>query len=307
MYIRNYFLKQPRRGKTREALITPYKRSAVWDLAPETSSDCGDSDTGARSAIRVCLSLIIVVLLALASPLSAQHRDTLYVVEEEPVYDTLFVHDTLRVHDTVALAMDEYRQSPVHHARQNGLDLKHEIEVSYGLAPYIGTFYRGSFENVSVEDYSSLKELFFGGVNLQYHLYFNKLHSVDFNLTWAAMKHTAPTIYVRHWAYRNDYVHYLCFQAGYSIHFFNTEKISLYSSVSFGATLYLIGDAAYYEDGINHLPEVPNVYPLKNCHDWRFDFNINYLGIRIGNHNAANIELGLGTQGMLKIGYSYKF
>ena len=76
MYIRNHFLKQPRRGKSSVAQY-------------------------ARSAIRVCLFLIIVVLLALASPLSAQHRDTLYVVEEEPVYDTLFVHDTLRVHDTL--------------------------------------------------------------------------------------------------------------------------------------------------------------------------------------------------------------
>ena len=28
----NIFLKQPRRGKTREALITPHKRSAVWGL-----------------------------------------------------------------------------------------------------------------------------------------------------------------------------------------------------------------------------------------------------------------------------------
>ena len=83
MYIRNYFLKQPRRGKTREAQVTPHKRSAVWGLMLETGSDCGDSDTGERSAIRVCLSLVIVVLLALASPLSAQHRDTLYVVEED--------------------------------------------------------------------------------------------------------------------------------------------------------------------------------------------------------------------------------
>ena len=99
MYIRNYFLKQPRRDKTREALITPYKRSAVWGLMLETGSDCGDSDTGTRSAIRACLALLVLVLLA--SPLFAQHRDTLYVVEEEPVYDTLFVHDTLRVHDTL--------------------------------------------------------------------------------------------------------------------------------------------------------------------------------------------------------------
>ena len=74
MYIRNYFLKQSRRDKSSVAQY-------------------------ARSAIRACLAL--VVFLALVSPLTAQHRDTLYVVEEEPVYDTLFVHDTLRVHDTL--------------------------------------------------------------------------------------------------------------------------------------------------------------------------------------------------------------
>ena len=28
--VKNIFLKKPRRGKTREALITPHKRSAVW-------------------------------------------------------------------------------------------------------------------------------------------------------------------------------------------------------------------------------------------------------------------------------------
>ena len=42
----NYFLEQPRRGKTREALITPHKRSAVWGLTQETVPDCGDSDSG---------------------------------------------------------------------------------------------------------------------------------------------------------------------------------------------------------------------------------------------------------------------
>ncbi len=40
-YIYNYFLEQPRRGKTREALITPHKRSAVWGLIRQTGPDCG--------------------------------------------------------------------------------------------------------------------------------------------------------------------------------------------------------------------------------------------------------------------------
>ncbi len=37
----NYYLEQPRRGKTREALITPHKRSAVWGLKRQIVSDCG--------------------------------------------------------------------------------------------------------------------------------------------------------------------------------------------------------------------------------------------------------------------------
>ena len=131
MYIRNHFLKQPRRGNTREAQLTPHKRSAVWGLAPKTGSDCRDSDTYARSAIRACLSLIIVVLLA--SPLSAQHRDTLYVVEEEPVYDTLFVHDTLRVHDTLVPTQTDKNQPE---KRKSKVSYYHALGVDYVLQPF---------------------------------------------------------------------------------------------------------------------------------------------------------------------------
>ena len=31
-YRRNIFLEQPRRGKTHEVQLTPYKRSAVWGV-----------------------------------------------------------------------------------------------------------------------------------------------------------------------------------------------------------------------------------------------------------------------------------
>ena len=108
MYIRNYFLKQPRRGKSSVAQY-------------------------ARSAIRVCLSLIIVVLLVLASPLFAQHRDTLYVVEEEPVYDTLFVHDTLRVHDTLVPTQTDKNQPE---KRKSKVSYYHALGVDYVLQPF---------------------------------------------------------------------------------------------------------------------------------------------------------------------------
>jgi len=106
MYIRNYFLKQSRRDKSSVAQY-------------------------ARSAIRACLAL--VVFLALVSSLSAQHRDTLYVVEEEPVYDTLFVHDTLRVHDTLVPMQTDKNQPE---KRKSKVSYYHALGVDYVLQPF---------------------------------------------------------------------------------------------------------------------------------------------------------------------------
>ena len=44
------------------------------------------------------------LLLTLAQPLAAQHRDTVYVERETVTYDTITVYDTVRVHDTLNLA-----------------------------------------------------------------------------------------------------------------------------------------------------------------------------------------------------------
>ena len=42
--------------------------------------------------------------MSLACPLSAQHRDTVYVERETVTYDTVTVYDTVRVHDTLNIA-----------------------------------------------------------------------------------------------------------------------------------------------------------------------------------------------------------
>ena len=87
--IKKYFLKQPRRGKTREALITPHRAIAVvW---------------GQRQHLHIA-RLLTLLLLTLACPLAAQHRDTVYVERETVTYDTITVYDTVRVHDTLNIA-----------------------------------------------------------------------------------------------------------------------------------------------------------------------------------------------------------
>ena len=87
--IKNYFLKQPRRGKTREALITPHKAIAVvW---------------GQRQHLLIA-RILTLLLLTLVCPLAAQHRDTVYVERETVTYDTVTVYDTVHVHDTLNIA-----------------------------------------------------------------------------------------------------------------------------------------------------------------------------------------------------------
>ena len=48
--------------------------------------------------------LFFFFILVLAYPVSAQHRDTVYVERETVTYDTVTVYDTVRVHDTLNIA-----------------------------------------------------------------------------------------------------------------------------------------------------------------------------------------------------------
>ena len=63
----NSFLKQPRRGKTHEVLITPHKRSAVWGWTRQSGTDCGSSDNdkrgrGVKARYRAIAAVIILLL-----------------------------------------------------------------------------------------------------------------------------------------------------------------------------------------------------------------------------------------------------
>jgi len=61
--LKNNYLEQPRRGKTREALITPHKRSAVWGVSHPRSAVRGVS-RGCGVARRAASLLVMVLLLA---------------------------------------------------------------------------------------------------------------------------------------------------------------------------------------------------------------------------------------------------
>lgn len=258
---RDTFLEQPRRGNTHGAQLA-----------------------------------IVLLILALAHPLAAQHRDTLYVVEEEPVYDTLFVHDTLHTYDTVSLDEHIHSKYP-----------KKELSISYGVFPIIGVFNFGEYRVFREFDdlcpFLEKQPILSGSVNLQYHHYLNKYNVLNIDVSWAMYKHHNMIAVENSYKYGNQYLHFISAQIGYSIYYFHKGKVTLYSSVYLGGTLYYIGtlwdhyDTHYAE----YLMGTSPVMTLKPA------LHINWVGIRIGEHNAATFELGFGTQGVLKFGYSYRF
>lgn len=239
---------------------------------------------------------VLLLVFSIPGQLLAQHRDTLYVVEEEPVYDTLFVHDTLRTYDTVS--MDEYIHSKYP---------KHELDISYGVFPIIGFVNFGEYREFrKFNDLCPFYEnqpILSGSVNLQYHHYFNKYNALDIDVSWAMYKHHNMIAVENQYKYGSEYLHFISAQIGYSIHYLHKEKVTLYSSVYLGGTIYYIGtlwDHYDIQTG-EFIMAVSPVMTLKPA------LQINFIGIRVGKHNAANFELGFGTQGVLKCGYSYRF
>jgi len=225
----------------------------------------------------------VLLFLAFTFPLSAQQRDTLYVTENEIIYDTLLVHDTLRTHDTVYLN--------IYHSKYP----KHELVISYGVFPIIGFANFGKYREFSKFDdlcpFFEKQPILSGSVNLQYHHYFNKHNALDIDVSWAMYKHHNMIAVENQYKYGNEYLHFISAQIGYSIHFLHKEKVTLYSSVYLGGTIYYIGtlwDHYDIQTG-EFIMAVSPVMTLKPA------LQINFIGIRVGKHNAANFELGFGT------------
>lgn len=239
--------------------------------------------------------LFFFLFLAFAFPLAAQHRDTLYVTENEIVYDTLIVHDTLYRYDTVNL--NKY------HSKYP----KHELNISYGVFPIIGFANFGEYRVFREFDdlcpFFERQPVLSGSVNLQYHYYFNKHNALDIDVSWAMYKHHKMIAVENRYKYGSEHLHFISAQIGYSIHYLHKEKVTLYSSVYLGGTIYYIGTLWDYYDiqTGEFIGATSPVMTLKPA------LHINFIGIRVGKHNAADFELGFGTQGVLKFGYSYRF
>jgi len=175
----------------------------------------------------------------------------------------------------------------------------HEVGVSYGclpisifsLYPHSMVFWSDGWDEVA-ESFNP--KPWVSCLNLHYSYHFNRFHSIIVTGNWFVMQHESNSY---SWTPLLKYHHLVGLQVGYGITYFTKGVVSLYSTANVGFVVDLGTPGgfvpSYLVGGLR-----PEIWP---------EFQMCLLGIRLGKANAANFELGFGTQGMLKIGYDYRF
>ena len=216
-------------------------------------------------------------------------------------------------------------------AQETEIDLnkpfsKHEVGFSVGTFPTIGLFNNDesvSFSNTNDPVFKHNNEVYengnyekmchLGSYTLNYNYHFDLLHSFGVSLSWVG-KH-----YEKKWVYSGyiypdrknhtetvdgkGWKHYFTLQGNYRITYFQKKDISLFMGLFTGVSLCLVDKNLLPKEKIHVLlGSISNdtYYFLPAMH-------FNYFGYEVGEKNVLTIELGIGTQGLLKIGYRYKF
>ena len=188
---------------------------------------------------------------------------------------------------------------------------KHEVEFSLGIYPVIGMWDPSRSGDkwlchhdqylTSVGD--TVDTWLIGSFTFHYYYNITRLHAVGIQST-LAFRHitTLPTDNPYHEPYSpliktakrknqpyNSLNAFWSLQASYRITFKRYTACSLYAGCSLGFTLYLMDE---------QWKECPVILPSGH---------LTVFGVSFGKRNNANIELGYGTQGVLNLGYNYRF
>jgi len=200
---------------------------------------------------------------------------------------------------------------------------KHEIGFYIGAFPTIGIFtydvgllpfskdpifmhtnYRGEKDG----NYEKMYHL--GSYMLNYNYRFSLKHSKGVSLSWVGKHIDIYEIYPTNGVNNADTVngrgwrHYFTLQGNYRYTYYRYDNVALYLGIHYGVT-FCIRDKYI-------LPKEIRYFSMGNIGNKRFlifpiAIHFNALGIEVGKKYVFNTELGIGTQGLLKIGFRYKF
>ncbi|MCL2027950.1 MAG: hypothetical protein FWG79_05620 [Bacteroidales bacterium] len=194
---------------------------------------------------------------------------------------------------------------------------KHEVGFSMGVFPLVGflsppndggpinfgDYGLAHTSHYKREDGRYEKTYHFGSYALNYNYHFNRKHSIGTSLSWVG-RHVDKydwimddTINGRGWK------HYFSLHFNYRYTYYRKNNTSLYFGYHHGIVLCVRDKNILYKNTHHFLfGTISNdQYYLNPA------MHITAFGIDVGTKHIFNMELGIGTQGILKTGYKYKF
>ena len=138
----------------------------------------------------------------------------------------------------------------------------------------------------------------FGSYTLNYNYHFNSRRSMGISTSWLGWYideyrisyNKNDTVDIRGW------MNFFTFQVNYRQTYYHNNKISLYWGIHGGVTLCIIDDVILSDE--NRFYDKYEFFPA---------IQLNAFGIEFGEKYVFHLELGIGTQGLLKTGFRYKF
>jgi hypothetical protein len=197
---------------------------------------------------------------------------------------------------------------------------KHEIGISVGVFPIIGLIIPPndgfssyddrmghSYYTKRGENYENMYHI--GSYTFNYNYHINSKHSVGGSISWVGKHIETYWIYpkgsynIADTVSGSGWKHYITMQVNYRYTYYRKSNISLYFGVHFGMTLCVRDKKILPKETIDWLAgSVSNVRSY-----FCPALQLNGIGIEIGDKNVFNMEIGIGTQGILKAGYKHKF
>ena len=194
---------------------------------------------------------------------------------------------------------------------------KHEIGFSVGAFPLVGFLsppndksvvnfgdYMFAHSSYIKKDNGSYEKMYhFGSYSLNYNYHFNSINSIGTSLSWVG-RHIERYEWTKGDTINGSgWLHYLTLQLNYRCTYYRKNVISLYFGIHCGIVLCARDKDILYKETQHQLLATTsnNPYYVNPA------FHFNAFGIDIGTKHILNTEIGIGTQGIFKIGYKYKF
>lgn len=198
---------------------------------------------------------------------------------------------------------------------------KHEIGFSVGAFPIIGIINSSNTGLSSIEDdhighvyhikrednYEKMYHL--GSYTFNYNYHFSSKNSTGVSLSWVGKHIDTYWEYSESWFNRADTIngsgwkHFFTLQGNYRNTYYRQNNISLYFGIYYGITLCIRDKDILHNETFYWLmgSESNARYYVSPA------MHLNFFGLETGEKYVFNLELGLGTQGIVKIGFKYKF